>query len=121
MLGAVIIFICFSSRRRHTRRLSDWSSDVCSSDLSDTASRGIRPKKAAAPRSDAGLSMSMEGTAYHGRDPAVGRKGCWRQECSISGTKKRTGAGWLAWKDDPVAFCAETDERTKGVRGIEGC
>src|SRR5258705_4369759 len=24
---------CFSSRRRHTRCLSDWSSDVCSSDL----------------------------------------------------------------------------------------
>src|SRR5262245_63623226 len=28
----VIIFF-FSSRRRHTRCLSDWSSDVCSSDL----------------------------------------------------------------------------------------
>src|SRR5205814_4082453 len=25
----------FSSRRRHTRCLSDWSSDVCSSDLTD--------------------------------------------------------------------------------------
>src|SRR5262249_30522658 len=24
---------CFSSRRRHTRLVSDWSSDVCSSDL----------------------------------------------------------------------------------------
>src|SRR5205814_3353482 len=27
----------FSSRRRHTRCLSDWSSDVCSSDLSRPA------------------------------------------------------------------------------------
>src|SRR5262245_64998130 len=27
----------FSSRRRHTRCLSDWSSDVCSSDLLDAA------------------------------------------------------------------------------------
>src|ERR1035441_8172115 len=26
-------FFFFSSRRRHTRCLSDWSSDVCSSDL----------------------------------------------------------------------------------------
>src|SRR5215472_1394423 len=26
-------FFLFSSRRRHTRCLSDWSSDVCSSDL----------------------------------------------------------------------------------------
>src|SRR5207247_5542981 len=25
---------CFSSRRRHTRSTRDWSSDVCSSDLS---------------------------------------------------------------------------------------
>src|SRR5262245_65054924 len=29
------IFFFFSSRRRHTRCLSDWSSDVCSSDLGD--------------------------------------------------------------------------------------
>src|SRR5947199_6239134 len=31
-----VLFFCFfffSSRRRHTRCLSDWSSDVCSSDL----------------------------------------------------------------------------------------
>src|SRR5215212_1773096 len=27
------MFFVFSSRRRHTRCLSDWSSDVCSSDL----------------------------------------------------------------------------------------
>src|SRR5262245_63518778 len=32
----VIVFLFFfSSRRRHTRCLSDWSSDVCSSDLRD--------------------------------------------------------------------------------------
>src|SRR5256885_3158710 len=30
--------ISFSSRRRHTRLQGDWSSDVCSSDLSITAS-----------------------------------------------------------------------------------
>src|SRR5438045_6940024 len=29
-----VFFFFFSSRRRHTRCLSDWSSDVCSSDLS---------------------------------------------------------------------------------------
>src|SRR5947199_3320502 len=33
------IFFFFSSRRRHTRCLSDWSSDVCSSDL-DNRTRG---------------------------------------------------------------------------------
>src|SRR3712207_9031368 len=30
----MIIFFFFSSRRRHTRYWRDWSSDVCSSDLS---------------------------------------------------------------------------------------
>src|SRR5262245_63502530 len=28
-----LLYFFFSSRRRHTRCLSDWSSDVCSSDL----------------------------------------------------------------------------------------
>src|SRR5437588_6726914 len=31
------VFFFFSSRRRHTRSLCDWSSDVCSSDLSFAA------------------------------------------------------------------------------------
>src|SRR5436853_2304840 len=33
-----LFFFFFSSRRRHTRCLSDWSSDVCSSDLWPTTS-----------------------------------------------------------------------------------
>src|SRR5262245_30660508 len=32
----IVLFFFFSSRRRHTRCLSDWSSDVCSSDLTTT-------------------------------------------------------------------------------------
>src|SRR5438046_6978198 len=37
MFVVVVFFFFFSSRRRHTRLVSDWSSDVCSSDL---ASKG---------------------------------------------------------------------------------
>src|SRR5699024_12124621 len=37
VLLGVMVFFFFSSRRRHTRSKRDWSSDVCSSDL--TASR----------------------------------------------------------------------------------
>src|SRR5260221_4786195 len=33
LLDVNIYFFFFSSRRRHTRSLCDWSSDVCSSDL----------------------------------------------------------------------------------------
>src|SRR2546422_1506710 len=32
----IFIFFFFSSRRRHTRCSRDWSSDVCSSDLTQT-------------------------------------------------------------------------------------
>src|SRR5437764_11873875 len=31
--GVLYLFFFFSSRRRHTRYIGDWSSDVCSSDL----------------------------------------------------------------------------------------
>src|SRR5258706_3683538 len=34
MVLRAVVFFFFSSRRRHTRLVSDWSSDVCSSDLS---------------------------------------------------------------------------------------
>src|SRR5438046_9675478 len=33
MQGLIAQYFFFSSRRRHTRLVSDWSSDVCSSDL----------------------------------------------------------------------------------------
>src|SRR5437016_10394205 len=50
-----VFFFFFSSRRRHTRLVSDWSSDVCSSDL---------------PRRDqhVDLVQAREGS---GRDPAA--------------------------------------------------
>src|SRR5207253_6928450 len=38
----IVFFFFFSSRRRHTRWPRDWSSDVCSSDLSvQRADRGV--------------------------------------------------------------------------------
>src|SRR5437879_13427149 len=35
----------FSSRRRHTRYIGDWSSDVCSSDLPSTSRPRKRPRR----------------------------------------------------------------------------
>src|SRR5437762_10934994 len=32
-IESIPVFFFFSSRRRHTRYIGDWSSDVCSSDL----------------------------------------------------------------------------------------
>src|SRR5204863_6685040 len=49
----LFLFFFFSSRRRHTRSLRDWSSDVCSSDLSSVGSsaHAARDRSASAPRS----------------------------------------------------------------------
>src|SRR5437879_13744526 len=47
------MFFFFSSRRRHTRYIGDWSSDVCSSDLSWAkrwASGTSKPAPLCAPR-----------------------------------------------------------------------
>src|SRR5204863_3993377 len=45
MLRDFFGFFFFSSRRRHTRSLRDWSSDVCSSDLvvKDDSTAELRP------------------------------------------------------------------------------
>src|SRR5947199_10419754 len=45
--GPCIFFFFFSSRRRHTRCLSDWSSDVCSSDMTCPGCQAALPADAA--------------------------------------------------------------------------
>src|SRR5438093_7945114 len=57
--GRVLFF--FSSRRRHTRLVSDWSSDVCSSDLERDLGRAdvLRDAARLAAR-DAGTANPVE-------------------------------------------------------------
>src|SRR3712207_7620241 len=53
------VLFFFSSRRRHTRYWRDWSSDVCSSDLTRSAPGGASPQAVAVPRSCSG-SVSVQ-------------------------------------------------------------
>src|SRR5260221_1181491 len=48
-MGGILRFF-FSSRRRHTRSLCDWSSDVCSSDLSEVYYLRVRPTGSGNPQ-----------------------------------------------------------------------
>src|SRR5471030_2549171 len=60
----IICFFFFSSRRRHTSCLSDWSSDVCSSDLFFNRSTNRVDLEAFSylyPLADAALIRKMEG------------------------------------------------------------
>src|SRR6266513_3775275 len=44
-MSIIQLFFFFSSRRRHTRSKRDWSSDVCSSDLSWSAASCGEPRR----------------------------------------------------------------------------
>src|SRR5690349_21885055 len=76
-----VIFF-FSSRRRHTRSLRDWSSDVCSSDLAG----GV------GGRAGLAIENAVWGNDKHGRavvgDKHVGRGG---HRANIAAEREREG------------------------------
>src|SRR5574341_2121882 len=83
--GAVFFFF-FSSRRRHTRLVGDWSSDVCSSDLSDSTGGG-----GGSPCSGQGadVTVSAGGNLRFSPDSiliSVGQKVCWQNTSSLNHT-----------------------------------
>src|ERR1035438_10298820 len=79
LVGKIIFGGIFSSRRRHTRCLSDWSSDVCSSDLT------------AAPRSWTGRCAPAWKSRY--RRSEIGRGSCRERE-EISGGAGSSFPNW---------------------------
>src|SRR5437868_14179698 len=76
-------FFFFSSRRRHTRSKRDWSSDVCSSDLS---TRTPRPQRSAS----AGVSHSSRRAQSISAAPAsakIGRASCREKSVDLGGSR----------------------------------
>src|SRR5437762_12910440 len=66
-------FFFFSSRRRHTRYIGDWSSDVCSSDLVQAEFEGVldrlmgrRTAATGAGRTDTGVHALGQGVGFLG-------------------------------------------------------
>src|SRR5438093_5105014 len=56
----------FSSRRRHTRLDSDWSSDVCSSDLEQSAVSGLQLQTVQASAKAPGIWLLDDHAAPYG-------------------------------------------------------
>src|SRR5216683_5978266 len=72
------VFFFFSSRRRHTSSDRDWSSDVCSSDLSWSARKVSRPSRSSQMTRSAHRRLSRSRRAMIGRpvrEPRTGRPG----------------------------------------------
>src|SRR5262249_7402948 len=86
MSRASRLFFFFSSRRRHTRLVSDWSSDVCSSDLAGSpaalALAAARSETASGPPSarphhgERRHGIMNQGTAGSGDPQRVGPAPC---------------------------------------------
>src|SRR3546814_4417319 len=54
------VFFFFKQKTAYEMRISDWSSDVCSSDLALNAIRGIRAMNAKADEADAALFAAWD-------------------------------------------------------------
>src|SRR5256885_3675297 len=83
--AAFFEFFFFSSRRRHTRLQGDWSSDVCSSDLSQMADDGIvaldvRQRDCRIPVCEAGTEADAELIRVRGLDLVVDQVHLMRSE-----------------------------------------
>src|SRR3970040_655021 len=75
--------IFFSSRRRHTRYIGDWSSDVCSSDLDAATRAGITVVNAPTGNTIAATEQTMALMLAVARKEAAGgaslRRGEWKR------------------------------------------
>src|SRR5437763_3570324 len=98
----VNVFFFFSSRRRHTRYIGDWSSDVCSSDLGECGRPGGEARSGGP---EMGCRDSRERAA---RDPLS-------QEC-LQCRSRRTGGppGTGRQRDDALL---RSEERRVGKEG----
>src|SRR6266567_5200329 len=63
----------FSSRRRHTRFDCDWSSDVCSSDLTAESGRGLKAGCRCAARSPGPRRAGSPASARRSEERRVGK------------------------------------------------
>src|SRR5262249_56501512 len=110
--SAVRVSFFFSSRRRHTRLVSDWSSDVCSSDLDDGgllfAGSSTGEVLAWRASADAPAGRLKIGTGE------VGRASC-RERGEISG-----GGGALKKKKESGAARQREDAGEEIGQRIEG-
>src|SRR2546430_11510510 len=88
-ISVLVLSFFFSSRRRHTRFDCDWSSDVCSSDLTQIpgrlagpqiaigrGGRGARGMPPAAPRGLGGCRGDVAGRGANVASWEIGRASC---------------------------------------------
>src|SRR5438874_1182352 len=113
---SVVSFFFFSSRRRHTRSLRDWSSDVCSSDLplfsewgSIQNTRSPTPKRAAAIKRTAIMFLLHSARVSGSNRIQCDRSSVLHLLCSASAQKKKQ-------KDPPRRTALKTWPRRRSSK-----
>src|SRR5262249_60589314 len=91
----VSVFFFFSSRRRHTRLVSDWSSDVCSSDLMSNVTALLADGR---PYHEAGAGEAQELAAM------LATLVAYLRACEAAGVRPRTSFPKIA-----LALAADAD------------
>src|SRR3546814_20787666 len=67
----LLVFFFFKQKTAYEMRISDWSSDVCSSDLGDHAHRRGLSRPAGAQKGDEGTGLDRQGDFVHCHHRAV--------------------------------------------------
>src|SRR5262249_59453644 len=110
-----VLYFFFSSRRRHTRLVSDWSSDVCSSDL--LAPGGGRLLQPQLLRFELGGDLGEHPAVHEGEEFGLVLSG--RVECAVGRSEERRvgkegrGGGWLEHWRRKGGEGGEGQERTR--------
>src|SRR5260221_6268882 len=104
MAAASVFF--FSSRRRHTRSLCDWSSDVCSSDLAADETGGLARSidVLGVVASSNGLHRSFE-RPDRSDDPSKSQKAHQARQEEGCGVRKENGLTGLFQRSDRLFAC----------------
>src|SRR3546814_6968032 len=98
----VAVFFFFQQKTAYEMRISDWSSDVCSSDLGQPRQTRVYPGTAA----DGGDAAGHRGVRGGASDPAR----CDRLRC---GQTDRAGAPGLIWQPIPSTKDGGEDNRSE--------
>src|SRR3712207_9582392 len=100
-------FLFFSSRRRHTRYWRDWSSDVCSSDLSPAgAPRGRARPLRSGPSAPPPVAQ-RERTSRDGDDGAQRRAGDLKSV--VEGKSVDLGGGRIIQEKNDLVYLRDLD------------
>src|SRR3546814_7965489 len=107
-------FFFFKQKTAYEMRISDWSSDVCSSDLMDhlthsDAKRGEIQR--GADQVAIGIDFDVAGGPAHARDGDLGKGGCGRNLRSEEHTSELQSLMRISY----AVFCLKKKKKTKEI------